>query len=98
MDHVATRVPVIQIPMPGMPETPRRIASAALQNLWPGREVIYVGDVRGGPRSGARGVVKRTLGRRVEVDMGRSGTWHIPYHYMALPPATDESKPTPHAA
>lgn len=46
---------------------------------------MYLGNVTGGPRFGARGVVKQALGRRVVIDMGLSGTWYIPYYFLTVP-------------
>ena len=48
---------------------------------------MYVGRVSGGPRYGSLGVVKHSLQRKAIVDMGRSGLWHIPYYFLALPQA-----------
>ena len=85
MRHAATRGPVAQLRMPGIPPPARPEANASSHNVWPGREVLYVGSVAGGPRYGARGVVKQTRGRRVVVDMGRSGRWRIPYCFLSVP-------------
>ncbi len=78
-------MPAAQLHMSGMPEPVRRTANAGSHNVWPGQQVLYLGNISGGPRFGARGVVKRTLGRRVKVDMGPLGTWHIPYYFLTVP-------------
>jgi hypothetical protein len=76
-----TRDPVEQLQMPGMP-SPGPAASS--QNVAPGTEVLYTGYFSGGPRHGARGVIKRASDRRAFVDMGRSGLWHIPYYFLSV--------------
>ena len=53
----------------------------------PGQEVLYLGKVNGGPRFRSRGVVKQAYRRKAVVDMGRMGTWHIPYYFLSLPEA-----------
>ena len=35
----------------------------------------------------ARGIVKEIRVRNATVDMGRSGTWHIPFYFLTLPQA-----------
>ena len=84
--------PVAQLHMPGLPTPVRAGANASPTTVWPGREVLYVGKLKGGPRFGARGLVKETLGRRAVVDMGRRGTWRIPYYYLAVPLEADPAK------
>ena len=84
MSSTATRTPVAQFEMAGMPEPVRLKPNAGAHNVRPGQEVTYLGDVAGGPRFGARGVVKQTLARRAVADMGHSGTWHIPYYFLAV--------------
>ncbi len=84
MKHTDAKTPVTQLPMPGMPAPPTPEVKASLRNVSPGREVLYLGNVTGGPRYGTRGVVKQTLGRRVVVDLGRWGTWHIPYYFLSV--------------
>ena len=91
MQRTITREPGAQLHMSGMPEPVLRTPNTGSHNVLPGQQVLYLGNVSGGPRSGARGVVKRTLGRRVEVDMGPSGTWHIPYYFLTVPMRVRES-------
>lgn len=69
--------------MAGMPPPARALVNGSAQYVPPGREVRYLGRVAGGPRYGTRGTVRQTLGRRVVVDMGRWGTWHIPYYFLS---------------
>ena len=75
-----------QIEMPGMPTRARRGDRGIGGKVAPGTVVLYLGNVSGGPRRGERGVVRRSDGRRVLVDMGRSGNWHIPCYFLAVPP------------
>ncbi len=48
-----------------------------------GQAVIYVGDVLGGPLKGELGIVKRLYGTKALVDLGLSGTWNVPYYFLA---------------
>jgi hypothetical protein len=84
MKDAAKPTQVAQLQMPGMPPSARASADASPSNVAPGHEVRYVGKVPGGPRYGTKGVVKRALGRRALIDLGRSGTWHIPYYFLAV--------------
>ena len=75
----------LQMHMPGMPtQTTARVPVVA-HNLINGTEVVYNGSINGGPKQGASGVVREALGRRAVVDLGYSGIWHIPYHFLSLP-------------
>ena len=80
-----TMIPVPQLAMPGMPEAVRLHPIPRSGGVAPGKQVLYLGNLNGGPRYGSRGVVKRALQRKAIVDMGRRGTWHIPYYFLALP-------------
>lgn len=73
-----------QLHMPGMPTTDSTGAVASCYTVEPGTQVLYVGTVGGGPRYGARGVVKTALHRKAVVDMGRMGTWHVPYYFLGI--------------
>ena len=75
----------LQLKMPGMPMPVRPAAGEALRDVRPGKEVQYLGRVSGGPRFGAKGVVKETKGRRALVDLGRAGTWLVPYFFLGIP-------------
>lgn len=76
--------PIEQLQMPGMPRAQRPGPAASSQNVAAGTEVLYTGYFPGGPRHGARGVVRRASGRRAFVDMGHSGMWHIPYYFLSV--------------
>jgi hypothetical protein len=53
-------------------------------NLNEGIDVIYVGNVLGGPSSGASGTIKKIYARKALVDMGSIiGTWNIPYCFLS---------------
>ena len=71
-----------QIEMPGMPDRGAGGGRVMGGGVAPGTVVLYMGNVLGGPRHGERGVVRRSDSRRVLVDMGRSGKWHIPYYFL----------------
>ncbi len=74
-----------QMAMPGMPVRARLNDRGIGGGVAPGTVVLYMGNVSGGPKRGECGVVRRSNGRRVLVDMGRSGNWHIPYYFLAVP-------------
>ena len=82
-----TKQPVAQLVMPGMPSSAYTEETASCYSVAPGQEVLYQGKVSGGPRYGSRGIVKAVLRRKAVVDMGRSGTWHVPYYFLAVPKA-----------
>ena len=84
MIDAETRDTVEQLQMPGMPRAQRLRPAASSQNVAAGTEVLYTGYFPGGPRNGARGVVRSASGRRAFVDMGRSGMWHIPYYFLSV--------------
>ena len=73
-----------QLAMPGMPQPSYEVADLGRHDLRIGQEVLYLGRVSGGPKYGSRGLVKRVLGRKAVVDMGRSGTWRVPYYFLAV--------------
>ena len=78
---------VAQLPMPGMPVLVYGHTVASCWSVTPGQEVLYLGNISGGPRHGARGVVKQALRHKAVVDLGRSGTWNVPYWFLAVPEA-----------
>ena len=86
MRHRTSRPPSPQLSMPGMPE-PIRSETVDRWSITPGQEVLYLGDVNGGPRYGSRGTVRSVLDRKAIVDLRDSGTWHIPYWFLGLPKA-----------
>ena len=78
-------VPATQIPMPGMLVPVHLDARTFTEPVRPGSEVMYHGNIKGGPRFGARGVVREILGRRVVVDLEQYGTWHVPPYLLSAP-------------
>ena len=76
-----------QMPMPGVPdpEAPHLVTNCC--GIASGQSVVYNGTVAGGPKFGAQGIVKEIRVRNAIVDMGRSGTWHIPFYFLTLPQA-----------
>ena len=87
MNNTTTGSRVAQLPMPGIPAVAYGPPIVSFRDIAPGREVMYLGRLSGGPRQGARGIVKRILLRKAVVDMGRFGTWNIPYCFLAVPQA-----------
>ena len=75
----------LQMCMPGMPPQTILRAPVVAHSLTNGTEVVYNGSIYGGPKQGSSGVVREALGRRAVVDLGYSGVWHIPYHFLSLP-------------
>ena len=88
MSSANTSQSVAQLVMPGMPKPDYQWVIVSCQNAHPGQEVRYVGRVGGGPRYGSCGVIVQALDRRAIVDMGQSGTWYIPYYFLATSLAT----------
>ena len=76
-----------QLSMPGMPKPVSELPNLTCCKVRTGQQVIYIGDIFGGPRRGARGIVTDALHRKAVVDMGRAGTWNIPYYFLSLPEA-----------
>ena len=83
MRATQTREPVAQLVMSGMPASPAVHTYVQCCDMKSGTSVVYLGNISGGPRYGSRGTVKRPLAQRAVVDMGRTGTWHIPYYLLA---------------
>lgn len=84
MDKNEWQTEVHQIPMPGMRDMTSEGHTPNCCTVEPGTEVLYVGKIGGGPRYGSRGIVKMALHRKAIVDMGRGGTWHVPYYFLGL--------------
>ena len=84
MDRMNRNEVVAQFPLSGIPEPPQGPRRASCCDVRPGQEVRYLGNIRRGPRYGAHGVITSTLRRRAVVNMGRAGTWHIPYYFLAV--------------
>ena len=82
---MAAKTESAQLPLAGMPEPLYLRTRPVTFGLQPGREVTYLGRVEGGPRFGASGIVVEMKGRKVVVDLGRGGRWHIPYYFLAVP-------------
>ena len=76
-----------QLSLPGMAVAERQPVALHCGSVAPGQEVQYVGKVSGGPRFLSRGVVKQAYRRKAIVDLGHSGTWHIPYYFLEMPEA-----------
>lgn len=71
-----------QLAMPGMPKPKNSRSVINCCDITPGQPVVYMGKVFGGPRYGSQGIVKQTLQRKAVVDMGKMGTWNIPYYFL----------------
>ena len=84
MDSNTRQTEPAQLRMPGMPTADSTSEVASCCTVEAGTEVLYLGKIGGGPRYGARGVVKTALHRRAVVDMGRMGTWHVPYYFLGI--------------
>ncbi|MCY4578339.1 MAG: hypothetical protein OXD31_04760 [Chloroflexi bacterium] len=78
---------IIQLRLPGMRTHRSAPASANCCSVHVGQQVVYMGSISGGPRFGSSGVVTEALQRKAVVDMGESGIWNIPYHFLTLPQA-----------
>jgi hypothetical protein len=87
MNHTTAGTRVAQLPMPGIPAPAYGHSIVNFRDIAPGQEVLYLGRLSGGPRQGVRGVVKQTLLKKAVVDMGRFGTWNIPYCFLVSPQA-----------
>lgn len=84
MRQVANGQSTAQMAMPGMPKA-MNAAVPTCCDLAPGQSVVYVGKIMGGPRYGTRGIVKEALLRKAVIDMGKHGTWNVPYFFLTLP-------------
>ena len=85
--HTAT---IHQFRLPGFqPVTAHKPApkSATCCSVHVGQQVVYMGSIHGGPRHGSSGIVTEALRRKAVVDMGKSGVWNIPYHFLTVPQA-----------
>ncbi len=87
MSSSSTINPSPQLEMPGMPVTCGLRTVPSARNVAQGQKVLYLGKISGGPRFGARGTVVRTLRNNALVDLGKVGTWRVPYYFLALPEA-----------
>ena len=87
VNHRTAGTGVAQLGMPGMSSEVCPYSGATPRSVFLGQEVLYFGKVGGGPRHGARGVVKQMLRHRAIVDLGKSGTWSVPYWFLTVPMA-----------
>ena len=87
MARTTTRSPGAQLSMPGVDAQVHAHPIVNGSAVESGHEVMYLGKIAGGPRYGSHGIVKKALHRRAVIDMGRSGTWYIPYYFLAFPQA-----------
>ena len=78
---------ILQLQLPGIHSHPNTPMSATCCSVDVGQQVIYMGNVHGGPRFGSTGVITEALQRKAVVDLGKSGVWNIPYHFLTLPQA-----------
>ncbi len=78
---------IIQLRLPGMQLQHRMPKSATCCSVHVGQQVVYMGSIHGGPRFGSSGIVTEALRRKAVVDMGKSGVWNIPYHFLTFPQA-----------
>ena len=76
-----------QLQLPGLHSHGHAPKSATCCSVHVGQQVVYMGTIHGGPRFGSSGVVTEALQRKAVVDMGTSGVWNIPYHFLGLPQA-----------
>ena len=83
VEATQTDEPIAQMAMAGMEIPSSSPSSVRCCDLTAGSAVKYLGSVQGGPRHGSRGTIRQPLARRAVVDMGRVGTWHIPYYLLA---------------
>ncbi len=76
-----------QLRLPGMQSQAGAPKSATCCSVHVGQQVVYLGSINGGPKFGSSGVVTEALRRKAVVDMGKSGVWNIPYHFLTSPQA-----------
>ena len=53
-----------------------------------GQKVLYMGNVSGGPSTGASGIVKKLYANKAVVDLGILGIWNVPYYFLGKPVVT----------
>ena len=80
----AEQANIHQLRLPGMQGAPK---SETCCSVHVGQQVVYLGSIHGGPKFGSSGVVTEALRRKAVVDMGKSGVWNIPYHFLTSPQA-----------
>ena len=52
-------------------------------NVMHGQEVLYCGNISGGPILGSKGVVTKKYANKALVDMGWLGVWNVPYYFLS---------------
>ena len=72
-----------QLDMPGMPQPIEIGGAVGPHSVAAGQPVMYLGDLRGGPRRGVRGTVMSLRPKSALVDMGAHGRWNVPYFLLA---------------
>ncbi len=80
----ATNGNIHQLHLPGIHNHSGPAKAATCCSVHVGQEVVYMGSIHGGPRFGSSGVITEALQRKAVVDMGNSGVWNIPYHFLTL--------------
>lgn len=75
----------IQLSFPGIRNLKINTPVMGSRGLNLGQKVVYLGTVNGGPTTGTLGIVKQTYARKAVIDMGRLGTWNVPYYFLAHP-------------
>jgi len=83
MDPINNPPNTAQLVMPGMPPINALNTHASLANLMPGGEVIYSGNIAGGPRHGVHGFIRSVTNRTAVVNFGHDGTWYIPHFLLS---------------
>ena len=82
MPHATVNGNIRQLQLPGMHSHSHTPKSATCCSVHIGQKVVYMGSIHGGPRFGSSGVVTEALRLKAVVDMGQSGVWNIPYHFL----------------
>ena len=75
----------IQLSFPGIRNLKDNPPVMGSRGLDPGQKVLYLGKVNGGPLPGTLGIVKQIYARKAVIDMGKLGTWNVPYYFLAYP-------------
>lgn len=73
---------IVQLRLPGMHSSHIKPKTETCCSVHVGQQVVYMGNIHGGPRYGSSGTVTEALRRKAVVDMGTSGVWNIPYHFL----------------
>lgn len=73
-----------QLQLPGIHSHAASAKAATCCSVHVGQQVVYMGSIHGGPKFGSSGVITEAFQRKAVVDMGSSGIWNIPYHFLTL--------------